>query len=48
MTRTVHGFFYVAEYVSDDISGLRRAVPRMKPALQYSKLGECFALCFPH
>ena len=27
MTEAVHGFFYVAEHVSDDISGLRRAVP---------------------
>ena len=29
MTGKVHGFFYVAERVSGDIPGLRRAMPHM-------------------
>src|SRR6267154_1329005 len=49
MTGKVHGFFYVAERVSGDIPGLRRAMPHMKPALQIAKqqLGKLFALTFP-
>ena len=46
-TGTVHSFFYVVGHVSGEIPGLRRAVPRMKPALQDNDWGKRFALRFP-